>query len=511
MDFWAILFVVAIILIITLIILWVAELFAAPVPPVGPVCITDADCKNGDRCQNGQCKSPIGGTCTTLSDCVRGAIACQGGVCISEPRNGVGQPCPCQAGLLCQAGFCRAPIGATCLQSSDCASGSLCIMGVCTVGPTGPTGITGPTGMTGPTGPTACPIYPVYPSHKHRNKPKHRPSYIETTSSYEEEDVVYSAQPSQVSYPHQNIHRDVYSAQPSQVSYPHQNIHRDVYSAQPSHQQDVYHEQPSQVSYPHQNIHQDVYSPYTISSSEDDGPEHYYLGPCLTSHECREGYFCSPRTVYQGYKNGKLLPIISKQYLPGENAIDVVVHYDQLYILLEGGDILKVADHVPIRIESSLPLERLFSFTGHMYGLASGYLYVANDESLATTSWQWEVVPNFSGLTEVSFTLDNNYLWLETLTQGYLYDRQWQLVETIKSKRFQKRIYGPNRETWIDLYNNHAKTSHGERYDRLRTCSFQPSGQIFLPHNDDVFLIRFLPYRGEYVPFFVLERGCIPV
>jgi len=189
MEFLAILFAVMIIFTIILIIFGVAELSAKPAIPAGSTCITDADCQKGKRCQNGHCKSPIGGPCMTLDDCVRGAIACQDGICIAEPRNGVGDPCPCQQGLVCQTGFCRVPIGGTCMQDSDCLSGSLCIKGVCAVGPTG---VTGPTGPTGPTGATACPNYPHQPvssSDQYFNYDEYTSDSLSSRSIYSEQEI----------------------------------------------------------------------------------------------------------------------------------------------------------------------------------------------------------------------------------------------------------------------------------------------------------------------------------
>ena len=88
MDYWAIFLAVAMIFIVVLIMLWIAELFATPSLSLGPACISDSDCPGGNLCQNGRCRSAIGGSCSTLEDCVMGAIACYSGICLIEPRNG---------------------------------------------------------------------------------------------------------------------------------------------------------------------------------------------------------------------------------------------------------------------------------------------------------------------------------------------------------------------------------------------------------------------------------------
>jgi hypothetical protein len=200
-----------------------------------------------------------------------------------------------------------------------------------------------------------------------------------------------------------------------------------------------------------------------------------------------------------------MLPLIGKEYLPGENALDVAVHQDTIYVLLEGGDIIRVTDHVPIRIETSVYITRIFSFTGYLYGLSEGKLY-----SLVEVESRWEPVNSISGLIEASVTTDGEYLWLETSNEGYLYDRKWQLVERVGDKRCLRRIYGHNKESWIEIHTDYI-FHNGKKYPRVKACGYYPDGRPFLPRDENIFSLRLCQYRGEYVVFFILDRGCIPV
>lgn len=427
MSFWPIFFVVVIIFIITIIILWIAELFVAPRSPAGPECTSSSTCGSGKTCQNGSCKSIIGGTCSNISDCVIGAIACNNGVCISQPRNGIGQPCPCQEGLICQNGFCRGPIGVTCNFNTDCSRGNICILGTCAAGPTGVTGIIGVTGI--------CP--------------------------------------------------DQYIAEQYEDYTP--------------------------TSYQH------IYTPISTKSTKSTTSprEDKYFNPCLTSHECPYGQICSPRIVTRGYRNGQVLPVVSKKYLHGENAVDVATYQDDIYILLEGGDILKVKEHLTTSIQNltedqtTLILDRIIYFCGHLYGIGSGDLYRLVDENQSI--WTWSKVDHLhSGIKHICTTFDGNYIWIESRSQGYLYDRNWGQVEHIKKKKFVQRIYGYSNTIWVDIYSdNTGITYDGRKYDYLKTAAYLPDGYLLTSEKGDIYMIRILHYNADYVPFFIMERACI--
>lgn len=229
----------------------------------------------------------------------------------------------------------------------------------------------------------------------------------------------------------------------------------------------------------------------------------------MSTHECRHGYICGPRSVYQLYDNGKTIPLISKKFLNGENAIDIVTHYDEIYVLLEGGDILRIVDRAPIKIESEVAITRIFSFDNHLYGLSNGYLYRHDENTYSDNYWQWKHVDNMPpGLKSVSVTLNGEYVWLETNNNGYLFDRSWNIVEKVDNKKFKERIYGYSCDIWIDFFSDYGLVSDGRRITK-KIARLDIHNQVVTLDKRDVYQLRLLSYKGQYVTFFILDRGCI--
>ena len=363
---------------IIMIIFVIAQIYAAkPIPPL-PICSAAIPCPNGLVCQLGQCKSPIGGTCTTLGDCVSSATICQGGICIGQTGNGVGQPCPCQKGLVCMNGFCRAYNGASCSVNTDCMSG-FCVDGICAA-----------SGSTGSTGSTC------------------------------------------------------------------------------------------------------IYIPSSCT-------------PCLTSSECSSGYMCVPQAVYRGYGNGKMLPVINKKYMPGEDAIDVVCHDGYIYVLLEGGDILRVTDQMPTRLDSDIAIEQIVSFGGCLYGTCEGSLYRGYEDTLR---FKWKQIEDIGNLVNMNCTYDGRHLWLETSSQGHLYDTNWDLVDRVKNKNFIKRVYGSSKKYYLDYHHDSVVASTGDVYPP-GNATYHPNGYVFHPRNDEIWKVKVLKYRNEQNLYFILKRACL--
>lgn len=136
---WMIFFIIIIILIIILVAIFFFYGYPTtnnipPIQNVGPggICTTTQQCAAGLNCIGGICVSPIGGTCSNLSDCISGATACFNGICVNTPLGGIGQSAPCQSNLTNQNGICKVPIGGTCSQLSDCVSSAIsCLNNIC--------------------------------------------------------------------------------------------------------------------------------------------------------------------------------------------------------------------------------------------------------------------------------------------------------------------------------------------------------------------------------------------
>jgi hypothetical protein len=88
-----------------------------------PACESDAACRLGSRCVDGQCipsNGEFGDPCTADDECAGGV--CEDSVCTSA--------CDCGAGLLCDEATarCRAELGAF---GETCSMGEDCILGLC--------------------------------------------------------------------------------------------------------------------------------------------------------------------------------------------------------------------------------------------------------------------------------------------------------------------------------------------------------------------------------------------
>lgn len=242
----------------------------------------------------------------------------------------------------------------------------------------------------------------------------------------------------------------------------------------------------------------------SLSTPTSSGESYGFIDPCITSQDCPPGYFCAPRSVSRGYSNGKMLPLLSRKYLHGENALDVTVHQGSIYLLLEGGDILRITDHAPIKFTGQVIMEKIFSF-GDFYGISMGHLYIATiDESLS-----WRLIRDIpSGILGASVTLNNKYLWLETENRGYIYNNSLKRVREVGSS-FKKRVYGWDLKVYIDHYPDKIITEDGKVISNVKTAAYFPDGELISYDQGDIYFVKVCYYQGDYVPFFILERGCI--
>src|SRR4051812_30715893 len=90
-------------------------------------CSTDANCKEGFRCDGNKC-APKGPECSSDEQCGADRI-CQSGKCAASECKDDGQ---CGAGK-CQRGRCVQPTN-TCSADDDCPSGQRCESGRCSAG-----------------------------------------------------------------------------------------------------------------------------------------------------------------------------------------------------------------------------------------------------------------------------------------------------------------------------------------------------------------------------------------
>jgi hypothetical protein len=165
--------------------------------------------------------------------------------------------------------------------------------------------------------------------------------------------------------------------------------------------------------------------------------------------------------------------------------IDVCSFSAEALYLLADTRVVAVTANQTTRLISApaVRLRRLVSTQGFLHGLSDqGVLYRLSYESYPTTTWHWLPTTYPAGLVHVSATLPQDYLWLQTLSEGYLYHQESpgqepQLVERVATPRV--RVYGRTRDEYLEL---------GPTSSILR-----PSGQEY-PVTNGV-----LTYHGEVV------------
>jgi peptidoglycan-associated lipoprotein len=86
-------------------------------------CRKNADCSEGEKCDNGSCVA-IPGYCSSDADC-SGSQVCRDNRCGPECRENA----DCEDGMECRGGTCKEP--QECSTNADCASGEKCEDGSC--------------------------------------------------------------------------------------------------------------------------------------------------------------------------------------------------------------------------------------------------------------------------------------------------------------------------------------------------------------------------------------------
>ena len=79
-------------------------LAGCPLPPA-PECVNDADCAEGQVCENGVCTDAPVPECETDADCAEGQV-CENGVCTDAPVPECAEDADCAEGQVCEEGVC---------------------------------------------------------------------------------------------------------------------------------------------------------------------------------------------------------------------------------------------------------------------------------------------------------------------------------------------------------------------------------------------------------------------
>jgi hypothetical protein len=104
------------------------------------------------------------------------------------------------------------------------------------------------------------------------------------------------------------------------------------------------------------------------------------------------------------------------------------------------------------RSSNNIHLVRITTFDGYLYGLGfDKKLYTLPGNFFLTAHWIWKLVPWAPlNITHISSTYDVSYLWIQTFSDGYMYNASGQLLHKMPYKDL-KRMYGRTMNHYIDI------------------------------------------------------------
>lgn len=106
---------------------------------IGKSCTIDTDCLHGLSCEQNICKSQLDGPCSGINDCVSSATSCFKNRCVGTPLGNVGDPAPCNTGLVPEYNICKVMVNGACNGNGDCVTSLNCVNDICIAGPVPPT------------------------------------------------------------------------------------------------------------------------------------------------------------------------------------------------------------------------------------------------------------------------------------------------------------------------------------------------------------------------------------
>lgn len=132
-------------------------------------------------------------------------------------------------------------------------------------------------------------------------------------------------------------------------------------------------------------------------------------------------------------------------------------------------------------------------------------MYILSTEYIEHHYWVFIPIQHIPPVYYISVTLDDNYLYIHSAGNNYLYDTEFNLIKEYQSPKY--RIYGNNLDTYLSIYDNIC-TIYVNGY-KMKRMSNIVSGVI--DYKDDVFLlneedtqfyknIKLLNHKPHYIP-----------
>ena len=141
--------------------------------------------------------------------------------------------------------------------------------------------------------------------------------------------------------------------------------------------------------------------------------------------------------------------------------IDVCSYSNATVFLLKDGHIICQLNNElkqRYRTSNNIPLSRITSFDGYMYGISTNRkLYTLPNRYFSINNWVWNLVEWApEDVRHISTTHNSSHIWIQTSTYGYLYSEPNVLLFKIPYT-LMKRVYGRDVDHYIDI--NHMNYS----------------------------------------------------
>lgn len=167
----------------------------------------------------------------------------------------------------------------------------------------------------------------------------------------------------------------------------------------------------------------------------------------------------SPYYEFNGnyYCNGMFdeLIVMDSSVLCGyeETIVDVVAYHGAVFFLRRSGVIIREeCGHDNVCVGSNLVVEAMVAHGDILYGISGGRLYYLDHQTYNSNNWYWKQVDWFEHkLLSMSVTVDNNNLFLQTSDTAYLYNKNLEVITSMKFSSDNRRVYGRNLDTYIDI------------------------------------------------------------
>lgn len=142
--------------------------------------------------------------------------------------------------------------------------------------------------------------------------------------------------------------------------------------------------------------------------------------------------------------NGYAADLISDIVQDGSRVLGILKTDKQTILVQKGDNMTSVTSRVLV--------DRIIVFRGDVYVISGGKLMSRDPECFNRNCWYWNLVQGFpTDIVWIAVTGDDEYLWLQTATTGYLYDCRRRLVSQVTMPGTTIRIYGRQKKAYADI------------------------------------------------------------